>query len=114
MAIDTIYEMFRKLVTEFAEIPEEDLRYIIVEEDKCFSKSIDEDLRNRILTFWVAHIVDTCNKKNGASSGVTSITEGELSMSYSTMPNPKDSLECSNYGRLCKMLISQCSITPLI
>ncbi len=100
------------IADEFKEEEEAFLLGHLAMASDSIATSISSSLRDKIIVYLAAHNIDQALKRKGASGQVTSVKEGGLAISYSTV-NAKTEYDFSSYGRTYQQLVKQAVIAPM-
>lgn len=112
----TTLELFRTLVTEFATVDDVTVQANLDNADALIAKNIIEALRNNLVVYYAAFMIDTAQRWSGSKGQVTSMTVGGVAINYqaaSTTSSGSDDLDLSLYGRRYKALLKTATLTIL-
>jgi hypothetical protein len=89
-------QIFRIIASEFEDV---DPSGAIAVADMQVATSIRANKRALLVAYLAAHILTVSGRKLGASGDVASITESELSITYTNSGGSKSELASSSYGK---------------
>lgn len=110
----TIIEIVGVIAPEFLNDPR--LATAILIADAEIAATMCGDKRPLLVAYLAAHLlaIGSRNQKSGTSGDVTSITEGNLSVSYSNVKsNNVNSLGLTGYGMRFREIARGCVLTPM-
>lgn len=108
-------ETFRDIAPEFDTIGDERIaKRLALTAQEVTNPNFPDDIKAQLIAHLTAHYLTISDKRKGVAGAVTSVSEGRLSISYSSgSSKSKSDLSATSYGQSYARLLGAYSITPL-
>lgn len=105
-------ELFKALIPAYADLGDAYLIVLLDNSDNLLSNNFDETVRSNLIVYLTAHTIYLSRQLKGRNA-INSLTEGQLSASFSNNSSSNDTFDQSSYGQMYKNILNSNTITPI-
>ena len=108
-------ETFRIIATEFNYLSDDAVtKRLELTAREVTNPRLAADIKEELIAYLTAHYLTISEKRKGAGGEVASVSEGKLSITYTSgYSNVKSDLAVTSYGRIYDRLMRSYTITPM-